>query len=94
MANDNWDTEETPVASTGRIEQTIVWDFDENGDPTLELRVNVVLLDAQGNKLSHKYIRDTAKAEAALTAQLLGGIDALGARWRSKADAKFVPVPE
>ncbi len=94
MANNDWDATETLVASTGRIEQNIVWDFDEDGDPTLNMTVNVVLLDTDGNELDHKYMRDTTKVEAALTAPLLSGINALGARWRSKADTKFVPVPE
>lgn len=93
MAREDWDSEPAPIDRTDDIELIINWGFDENGDPTLQLRASVLLVDADGNELGRKYVRDTDKVKALFTAAQLGGIDAVGDRIRAKANSKFIPAP-
>lgn len=92
MARDDWDGLDASVSMTGDIEFVVVWGFDGDGNPETRLRVNVQLLDVDGNDLGRKYVRDTEKVEKLLTVTQRTGIDALGDRFRSKADTKFVPA--
>ncbi len=93
MAKRTWSDADKPVAAIGEIELVIKWPVDETGTllPVV-LFANAEKLDADGNSLGLRYVRETDDVAALFTAAQLGGIDAVGARLREKAGVLIPPT--
>ncbi len=88
MAKRTWEDVDNPVAAIGEIELVIKWPVDDEGNPLpVVLFANAEKLDAEGNSLGRRYVRDSDDVAALFTAAQLGGIDAVGTRLRQKAGA-------
>ncbi len=94
MAERTWADADKPVAAIGEIELVIKWPVDDEGNllPVV-LFANAEKLDADGESLGRRYVRDSDNVAALFTAAQLGGIDAVGVRLRGKAAVLISPTP-